>query len=85
MATVSIEVTEEESNTLNEIAANLEVDRTEVLRAAIEEYLAGYRQELAVSAEADREFESGKTLSHEEIMARHEVWKASLLNGQKAA
>jgi predicted transcriptional regulator len=78
MRAVSFEVSEEYLKTIDEIASNMEVDRASVLNDAVAMYLADYQQELADGAEADRQVEAGETLSHEEVVARYETWKASV-------
>ena len=82
---VTLELTEEELKTIDEIAVNLETDRDGALRDMVEFYLADYEQEGAELAEALRQADAGETISHEEVVARHERWKQEKLGKQEAA
>jgi predicted transcriptional regulator len=76
LKTITFEASEAALATIDEIAVNMEVDRNTVLREALEIYLAQYELDKAEAAEVDRQFEAGETLSHEEVMAKYETWKA---------
>jgi predicted transcriptional regulator len=78
MTSVTFEAPEAALATIDEIAANMETDRATVLRDALAFYLADYEEEKAMIAEADRQFAAGETISHEEVLARFNTWKASV-------
>ena len=82
---VTLELTEEELKTVDEIASNLETDRDGALRDMVEFYMDNYRAECAEAAEADRQLQAGETYSHEEVVAKYESWKASVLAKSKEA
>ena len=69
---VTFEAPEESIATVDEIAANLGVDRDTVLRQALAMVLAGYEALKADLEESDRQIEVGDFLSHEEVVARFE-------------
>jgi predicted transcriptional regulator len=77
LKTLTFEASEESIATLDEIAANMETDRATVLRDALEMYLADYELEKTAAAEADRQFEAGETIAHEDVVkwfsAQHPV------------
>jgi len=69
MKTLSFEASEESVATLEEIAAWRAVDHAEVLRDALDLYLADQAALKADLEEADREIEAGETVPHEEVVA----------------
>jgi predicted transcriptional regulator len=69
LKTVTFEASEESLATLDEIAASRSIDHAEVLRDALDFYLADYVSLKADLEEADRQIESGETVSHEEVVA----------------
>jgi predicted transcriptional regulator len=77
MKTITFEAPEESIAILDEIAVDLEVDRSTVLREAIAMYLEDYEELKAQATEADRQFEAGETISHEEVVAKYKTWRAS--------
>ena len=74
---VTFEASDESIATLDEIAANLGVDRETVLREAVATYIADYQDLQAELAEGIQQAEAGETVSHEEILAKYEAWKLS--------
>jgi predicted transcriptional regulator len=73
MKTVTFEVSEESLATLDEIAANMEIDRATVLRDALAFYLADYETEKAEVEEAERQVEAGNFKTQDEIEALFEA------------
>ena len=71
--TVTLELPEESLKTLDEIAANMEVDRAAVLREAIALYLADFEALKSESEEAEREIAAGRYLTQDEMEARFEA------------
>jgi predicted transcriptional regulator len=67
---IDLDISEEQLKTLDEIAANMAVDRATVLREAIAFYLADYAQEGADLAESIRQADAGETISHEDMLER---------------
>ena len=55
--------------TIDEIAANRDVDRAAILRDALDGYLTEYRELKADLEEADRQIAAGETVPHEEMVA----------------
>ena len=72
MQSVTFEASEESIATLDEIASNRGVDRDEILREAVDIYLAEYEQLKADLEEADRQIEAGDFLTHEQVVAKFE-------------
>jgi len=70
---VILEVSESELAVIDEIAANREIDRADVLREAVATYLADYAHLQADLDEADRKMEAGEYITHEEVVARFEA------------
>jgi len=73
MQSVTFEASEESIATIDEIAANREVDRAEILHDAIALYLADYEQLKADIAEGERDIDAGNFVTHEEVEARFEA------------
>ena len=69
MKTITFEAPEESIAAIDEIAVNLEVDRETVLREALAQHIANYEQDVADAAEADRQFDEGETIAHEDVLA----------------
>jgi predicted transcriptional regulator len=69
MKTLTFEAPEEAIAVVDEIAAGQSASQAEVLRQALDLYLADYASLKADLAEADRQIESGETVSHEEVIA----------------
>lgn len=69
---ITFEASDESIATIDEIAANLGVDRATVLREAVAMYLEDYEQLKADLEEAAREIDAGDFLTHEEVVARFE-------------
>lgn len=69
---ISFEASDESIATLDEIAANLGVDRATVLREALAMYLEDYEQLKSDLEEAANEIDAGDFLPHEEVVARFE-------------
>jgi predicted transcriptional regulator len=69
MKTLTFEASEESVATLDEIAVWRAVDHAEVLRDALDLYLADQAALKADLEEADRQIEAGETVSHEEVVA----------------
>ena len=69
---VTFEAPEEFIATIDEIAANLGVDRETVVREAVATYLADYEQLKADLEESTAEIDAGDFLTHEEVVARFE-------------
>lgn len=69
---VTFEAPEESIVILDEIAANLGVDRKTVLREALAAYLADYEQLKADLEESSAQIDSRDFLTHEEVVARFE-------------
>ena len=69
---VTFEAPEESIVTIDEIAANLGVDRETVVREAVATYLADYEQLKADLEESTAEIDAGNFLTHEEVVARFE-------------
>ena len=69
---VTFEAPEESIATIDEIAANLGVDRETVVREAVATYLADYEQLKADLEESTAEIDAGDFLTHEEVVARFE-------------
>lgn len=67
--TVTLTLSDAELQTIDEIAANMEMDRAVVLRDMLEAYLASYEQEKAEVEEAERQIEAGETIAHEDVVA----------------
>jgi len=82
--TITFEAPEEIVAKIDGVAANLGVDRAEVLREAITLYLADDEELQATLAESIRQADAGETISHEEVMAEHSNWKAAA-QGREAA
>ena len=82
--TVTFEASEESIATLDEIAANREVDRAEILREAVALYLADYADLCAELAEGIRQADAGETISHEEVLAKYQAWKSSAKSSEAA-
>jgi predicted transcriptional regulator len=66
---VTFEAPEELIATIDEIAAQREVDRAVILRDALAEYLADYEDLQADLDEGYRQLDAGETVSHEEMVA----------------
>jgi predicted transcriptional regulator len=69
MKTLTFEAPEEAIAVVDEIAAGQSASQADVLRQALDLYLADYASLKADLAEADRQIESGETISHEEVIA----------------
>jgi predicted transcriptional regulator len=69
--TVTFEVPEESIATVDEIAANLGVDRGSVLSEALAMYLADYEELKSQLEESIAQIDAGDFLTHEEVLARH--------------
>ena len=69
---ITFEAPEESIATVDEIAANLGVDRDTVLRQALATVLADYEALKADLEQSDRQIEAGDFLSHAEVVARFE-------------
>lgn len=77
LKSLTFEASESSLATLDEIAKGLGETREYVLREAFAQYIAEYEGEKAIVAEADRQFEAGETVSHEEVVAKFLAWKAA--------
>lgn len=71
--TVTLTLSEAELQTIDEIAANMEVDRAAVLRDMLEAYLASYAQEKAEAEEAEQDVREGRCFTQDEMEARFEA------------
>ena len=69
---VTFEASDESITTIDEIAANLGVDRATVLREAVATYLADYEQLKADLEESTAQIDAGDFLTHEEVVDRFE-------------
>jgi predicted transcriptional regulator len=69
---VTFEAPEESIATIDEIAANLGVDRETVLREALATYLADYEELKADLEESLAQIDAGDFLTHAEVLARFE-------------
>jgi len=69
---ITFEASEESIATLDEIAANLSVDRETVLREAVAMYLADYEQLKADLEESSAQIDAGDFLTHDEVVAHFE-------------
>jgi predicted transcriptional regulator len=68
---ITFEASEASIATIDEIAANLGVDRETVLREAVAMYLEDYEQLKADLEESIAQIDAGDFLTHEEVLARH--------------
>lgn len=66
--TITVDLLPEQIGTLDEIAGNMDTDRSSIIREAIAIYLESYEVEKAQASDIDREIESGKYYTHEEAM-----------------
>jgi predicted transcriptional regulator len=73
MQTVTVEVTEESVATIDEIAANMRLDRASVLREAISSYLADYAQLVEDIEQAGKDIQAGDFTTQNEMEARFEA------------
>ena len=71
LKSVTFEADEQSLTTIDEIAANMGVDRSTVLREAIAMYLADYEDLKAQLEDSLAQIDAGNFLTHEEVMARH--------------
>jgi predicted transcriptional regulator len=66
--TITFEAPKELIATIDEIAAQREVDRADIMRDALAEYLADYEDLQADLDEGYRQLDAGETVSHEEMV-----------------
>jgi predicted transcriptional regulator len=69
LKTITFEASEESIAALDEIAAVRSVQHDELLRNALDLYLADYALLKADLQEADRQIDAGETVSHDEVVA----------------
>jgi predicted transcriptional regulator len=69
LKTVTFEASEESIATLDEIATLRSMDHASIVRDALGLYLADYVSLKADLEEADRQIESGETVSHDHVVA----------------
>jgi predicted transcriptional regulator len=69
LKTITFEASEESIATLDEIAAVRSLQHDELLRNALDLYLADYALLKADLQEADRQIDAGETVSHDEVVA----------------
>ncbi len=73
VAIISFEASEELIASVDEIASNREVDRAEILREALAQYVADYAELNADIDQARRQIDAGHYTLHEDVVREFEA------------